>query len=165
MAERVGFEPTLPFRVNTLSKRAPSATRPSLRRGSNWEIGLSGVLATVRDADACLRFGLHSILWVKAVGCNLAAQIRLGVRRVFQDTLNLFRALQGLKLKMKLKSPWEPNLKLTLLPQPRWRFHWSGPSAALALSYCRPHDGSDSRARVPGDRRRRAYRRLCADNF
>jgi integrase len=28
----VGFEPTLPFRVNTLSKRAPSATRPSLRR-------------------------------------------------------------------------------------------------------------------------------------
>ena len=34
MAERVGFEPTLPFRVNTLSKRAPSATRPSLRRKS-----------------------------------------------------------------------------------------------------------------------------------
>jgi hypothetical protein len=32
MAERVGFEPTLPFRVNTLSKRAPSATRPSLRQ-------------------------------------------------------------------------------------------------------------------------------------
>jgi hypothetical protein len=28
----VGFEPTLPFRVNTLSKRAPSATRPSLRK-------------------------------------------------------------------------------------------------------------------------------------
>ena len=32
VAERVGFEPTLPFRVNTLSKRAPSATRPSLRQ-------------------------------------------------------------------------------------------------------------------------------------
>src|SRR5713101_9328660 len=32
LAERVGFEPTLPFRVNTLSKRAPSATRPSLLR-------------------------------------------------------------------------------------------------------------------------------------
>src|SRR6202140_780986 len=30
LAERVGFEPTFPFRVNTLSKRAPSATRPSL---------------------------------------------------------------------------------------------------------------------------------------
>ena len=32
MAERVGFEPTLPVTVNTLSKRAPSATRPSLQR-------------------------------------------------------------------------------------------------------------------------------------
>src|SRR3954465_1429356 len=31
LAERVGFEPTLPVKVNTLSKRAPSATRPSLR--------------------------------------------------------------------------------------------------------------------------------------
>ena len=34
LAERVGFEPTLEFPLNTLSKRAPSATRPSLRRGS-----------------------------------------------------------------------------------------------------------------------------------
>src|SRR6267154_596053 len=31
MAEGVGFEPTLRFPVNTLSKRAPSATRPPLR--------------------------------------------------------------------------------------------------------------------------------------
>src|SRR5215467_8063540 len=31
LAEGVGFEPTLRFPVNTLSKRAPSATRPSLR--------------------------------------------------------------------------------------------------------------------------------------
>ncbi len=32
MAERVGFEPTLEFPLNTLSKRAPSTTRPSLLR-------------------------------------------------------------------------------------------------------------------------------------
>src|SRR5262249_20195290 len=32
VAERVGFEPTIPVKVYTLSKRAPSATRPSLRR-------------------------------------------------------------------------------------------------------------------------------------
>src|ERR1700730_9149443 len=38
MAERVGFEPTLPFRVNTLSKRAPSATRPSLRLSTTYTI-------------------------------------------------------------------------------------------------------------------------------
>jgi hypothetical protein len=31
MAEGVGFEPTIRFPVYTLSKRAPSATRPSLR--------------------------------------------------------------------------------------------------------------------------------------
>jgi hypothetical protein len=31
VAEGVGFEPTLRFPVNTLSKRAPSATRPPLR--------------------------------------------------------------------------------------------------------------------------------------
>jgi hypothetical protein len=31
LAERQGFEPWIPFRVYTLSKRAPSATRPSLR--------------------------------------------------------------------------------------------------------------------------------------
>ena len=33
LAEGVGFEPTLRFPVNTLSKRAPSATRPPLRIG------------------------------------------------------------------------------------------------------------------------------------
>src|SRR5215469_4596342 len=32
MAEREGFEPSIRFPVYTLSKRAPSATRPSLRR-------------------------------------------------------------------------------------------------------------------------------------
>ena len=31
VAERVGFEPTVPVRVHTLSKRAPSAARSSLR--------------------------------------------------------------------------------------------------------------------------------------
>src|SRR5271169_6756462 len=44
MAERQGFEPWIPFRVYTLSKRAPSATRPSLR----WE----SVLQKRRFADA-----------------------------------------------------------------------------------------------------------------
>ena len=31
MAERVGFEPTVEFPLHTLSKRAPSTTRTSLR--------------------------------------------------------------------------------------------------------------------------------------
>ncbi len=33
MAEREGFEPSLEFPLNTLSKRAPSTTRPSLQFG------------------------------------------------------------------------------------------------------------------------------------
>jgi hypothetical protein len=33
MAEREGFEPTIPLRVLTLSRRAPSTTQPSLREG------------------------------------------------------------------------------------------------------------------------------------
>jgi hypothetical protein len=31
LAEREGFEPPIPVKVYTLSRRAPSATRPSLR--------------------------------------------------------------------------------------------------------------------------------------
>ena len=31
MAEREGFEPSLGLTLNTLSKRAPSATRPTFR--------------------------------------------------------------------------------------------------------------------------------------
>jgi len=31
MAERVGFEPTVPLRVHALSRRAPSSARSSLR--------------------------------------------------------------------------------------------------------------------------------------
>ena len=33
LAERVGFEPTVPFRVHALSRRVPSTARPSLRVG------------------------------------------------------------------------------------------------------------------------------------
>ncbi len=32
VAEREGFEPSVPFRAHTLSRRAPSAARPSLRK-------------------------------------------------------------------------------------------------------------------------------------
>jgi len=37
MAERVGFEPTVPFPVHALSRRVPSATRPSLRKSRGQE--------------------------------------------------------------------------------------------------------------------------------
>jgi hypothetical protein len=36
LAEREGFEPPIPVKVYTLSRRAPSATRPSLRDGFRY---------------------------------------------------------------------------------------------------------------------------------
>ncbi len=71
MAERVGFEPTLPFRVNTLSKRAPSATRPSLRRSlGKW---ISGSYLC-RTGQWLLPLGLI-ILW------GIAATAQIGRRK------------------------------------------------------------------------------------
>ena len=46
----MGFEPTLPFRVNTLSKRAPSATRPSLRKVKDLQQVPSNQVARLCDS-------------------------------------------------------------------------------------------------------------------
>ncbi len=62
MAERVGFEPTLEFPLNTLSKRAPSTTRPpllgmvvflNLPRGDGslhqWEVCVKSFTSAIRS--------------------------------------------------------------------------------------------------------------------
>ena len=46
MAEREGFEPPIPVKVYTLSRRAPSATRPSLR--TRFEPVDTGILAVLQ---------------------------------------------------------------------------------------------------------------------
>lgn len=56
MAERVGFEPTLEFPLNTLSKRAPSTTRPPLL-GMVVYLNLTQCLG----ADAGLGFAQASV--------------------------------------------------------------------------------------------------------
>ena len=64
VAERVGFEPTLPFRVNTLSKRAPSATRPSLRRVKDLQQVPSNQVARLCDSlngGLCCPVSKHDI--------------------------------------------------------------------------------------------------------
>jgi hypothetical protein len=43
VAERVGFEPTLEFPLNTLSKRAPSTTRPSLHLETSLRVYQRGL--------------------------------------------------------------------------------------------------------------------------
>src|ERR1700735_5251775 len=62
LAERVGFEPTLPFRVNTLSKRAPSATRPSLRLTLGKNDSVKDGYHAARNMLSHRR-GLEFILW------------------------------------------------------------------------------------------------------
>ncbi len=64
LAEREGFEPPIPVKVYTLSRRAPSATRPSLRavnfisfyQGSRWLKSLSARLNdSVFLSSLCVR--------------------------------------------------------------------------------------------------------------
>src|SRR6476619_554638 len=62
MAERAGFEPTVEFPLHTLSKRAPSTTRTSLRRRARRSAGArrrpewiqqsSGLASPVQGASA-----------------------------------------------------------------------------------------------------------------
>src|SRR5579864_6661861 len=66
MAERVGFEPTLEFPLNTLSKRAPSATRPSLRRNPDGKNHSSRNAGINRKRSYSKRLPCFSILWVKS---------------------------------------------------------------------------------------------------
>ena len=54
LAEGVGFEPTIRLPVYTLSKRAPSATRPSLRRETGNIASRPAVTTRVRDSDRAL---------------------------------------------------------------------------------------------------------------
>ena len=41
MAERMGFEPMIELPLYTLSKRAPSTTRPPLRKCFNYKLEIS----------------------------------------------------------------------------------------------------------------------------
>src|SRR3954453_2091162 len=110
MAERVGFEPTLPFRVNTLSKRAPSATRPSLRR-HRWE----DVRKNCSLRGSATKFLL--ILWVKAKNRNLRARLTavlwrdlgLRVRRLAKHYLMTSRPRRR-RSRRRLQAPAEVGL-------------------------------------------------------
>ena len=76
----MGFEPTLPFRVNTLSKRAPSATRPSLRRKPGKDDRSQvGYRIAPRRLDSC-RLGFVFILWSEAHERKSATQEYCGTK-------------------------------------------------------------------------------------
>jgi hypothetical protein len=71
----VGFEPTLEFPLNTLSKRAPSATRPSLRRNSGKELLFSDFNLLAKNVPSgcgcgAMHLQLTSILWLNLKNRN-----------------------------------------------------------------------------------------------
>src|SRR6266699_2734672 len=79
LAEREGFEPPIRFPVYTLSKRAPSAARPSLRHTDSVLIlwGLRGdrnrqsASATGYAAESWqLTLNLRNSLWILSNGCD-----------------------------------------------------------------------------------------------
>ena len=51
LAVRVGFEPTLSFHLNTLSKRAPSTTRPPHHHHRSYPFGRNLATLAVDRAD------------------------------------------------------------------------------------------------------------------
>ena len=51
MAERMGFEPMIELPLYTLSKRAPSTTRPPLRISFNYKLEISIKLFNKRVAN------------------------------------------------------------------------------------------------------------------
>ena len=63
MAERKGFEPLRWFPAYTLSRRAPSTTRPSLRIALSpvWKAGGAGVSRRERGAIYLSRAGAQGI--------------------------------------------------------------------------------------------------------
>jgi hypothetical protein len=96
MAERVGFEPTLEFPLNTLSKRAPSTTRPSLQGVvffltlTHWGIGNGGCKPAWRDAQSLLFERLWSFVSIqRLVDCRfvLTASNRPGFKISGADAL------------------------------------------------------------------------------
>jgi hypothetical protein len=81
----VGFEPTLEFPLNTLSKRAPSATRPSLRRQSDGGTSLEKCFFSRAFFNSRAR-SHFSILWRMRRNRNLkwAAHSVIGNRVILQ---------------------------------------------------------------------------------
>src|SRR3954470_24966858 len=72
MAERVGFEPTLEFPLNTLSKRAPSATRPSLRH-----FALNECITLGQEGSCCDRQKHRTGLPLDSMGTRRREQLAI----------------------------------------------------------------------------------------
>ena len=94
MAEREGFEPSVEFPLHTLSKRAPSTTRTSLRAwrarpGATAGFPPAARLGSLRYARTSLLAPLRSLTWRSRVGPSgrFAPPARLGSLRYARTSL------------------------------------------------------------------------------
>ena len=104
MAEGVGFEPTLRFPVNTLSKRAPSATRPPLRTCGTRRAHAS-LNSKTRAAGALVRLQLRG--YPSTTSGAVAAHLRLRPRRAHYSRRDWRdKALSHIKFWRYVSRPW-----------------------------------------------------------
>src|SRR5271165_2305254 len=165
LAERVGFEPTLEFPLNTLSKRAPSATRPSLRRES-WE----GTAATEALVSAARSLTTRAALF-NSMGESVEPQpgtIELAQRACREREEGISRRVST-QNRCRLPAPKQRiDLQQRTFPKPPCppQRHWLRfRSRALpAPSRFRRRDGSGNTVPVPGGRPRPTCHTPCADN-
>ena len=61
MAERVGFEPTVPVTVHTLSRRAPSTTRAPLRHNPSKDISAMDYTSIISSSLRLRRISIFLI--------------------------------------------------------------------------------------------------------
>ena len=115
----MGFEPTLPFRVNTLSKRAPSATRPSLRQ----------LVGEAEESDDALAYrDLSLILWVRGVDRK---QVLPGAP---PSPTQVAAIVQRSKFQRKSDAEFKlSNLDVLVMARPD---SWSGSSISSAFTLC-----------------------------
>src|SRR6185437_458062 len=106
LAEGVGFEPTLRFPVNTLSKRAPSATRPPLRllvvhaAAGNLFQGAR----TMARYNRLIMFLLATLLWINpamALADTVLLYTAGSLRDALTDVAKAYQAKTGNKIEAK----------------------------------------------------------------
>ena len=118
MAEGAGFEPAIRFPAYTLSRRAPSTTRPPLRCSVSW----------IKESTYALPVG-----FLKSLGMPYAPERRATIVRRAASASELWRCRQTIRIHGYLScgtSRRKPGLSLASL--------WRGDRQACAQAACRP---------------------------
>src|SRR5688572_8479058 len=84
LAEREGFEPSIRFPVYTLSKRAPSATRPPLRSQRGADYSHRAARHNISGPDGAICHGLRALAAPEPFRFNRTRKQRGGVQPLME---------------------------------------------------------------------------------